>query len=139
LLYLIVNLLVVVFERTHNEIHVLVNFSAVHSRGVELTETFQVEHITFVYDFEELFGLWSLIFLMNFFISGYKLKFVSLADNLGSLCCFHGTFGKMTRLVVEQTMRVSAPGYPLHQNHMASECALFKFHFYLASISILEV
>jgi hypothetical protein len=23
--------------------------------------------------------------------------------------------------------------------HMASECALFKFHFYLASISILEV
>jgi len=70
LLYLIVNLLVVVFERTHNEIHVLVNFSAVHSRGVELTETFQVEHITFVYDFEELFGLWSWIFLMNFFISG---------------------------------------------------------------------
>ena len=39
------NFLVIVFEAADHEVHVLVDFSAVHSRGIKLAETLQVKDV----------------------------------------------------------------------------------------------
>ena len=70
----------------------------------------------FVYNVEEGFLFLGELELLGGRLEVKKFEVVLLADDLNLAGSLHGLFGQVATLVVEQAVRVAAPGNALHQN-----------------------